>query len=32
MYRSNVYEDEKLIYNISILGIIDYELERNYIE
>ena len=29
MYRTNVYEDEKLIYNISFLGIINYELERN---
>ena len=31
MYRTNVYEDEKLIDNISILGIQNYELERNYI-
>ena len=30
MYRSNVYEDEKLIDNIYILGIKNYELERNY--
>jgi len=30
MYRANVYEDEKLIDNIYILGIKNYELERNY--
>ena len=30
MYRANVYEDEKLIENIYILGIKNYELERNY--
>ena len=28
MYRTNVYEDEKLIDNIYILGIKNYELER----
>ena len=28
MYRANVYEDEKLIDNIYILGIKNYELER----
>ena len=31
MYRANVYEDEKLIDNIYILGIKNYELERTYI-
>lgn len=29
MYRANVYEDEKLIDNISILGIKNHELQRN---
>jgi len=28
MYRANVYEDEKLIDNIYILGIKNYELKR----
>ena len=30
MYRANVYEDENLIDHIFILGIKNYELERNY--
>ena len=28
MYRANVFEDEKLIDNIYILGIKNYELKR----
>lgn len=31
MYRANVYEDEKLIDNIYILGIKNSEYERNFI-
>ena len=31
MYRTNVYESVKLIDNIYIFGIKNYELERNSI-
>jgi len=31
MYRANVYESVKLIDNIYIFGIKNYELERNII-
>ena len=31
MYRANVYESVKLIDNIYIFGIKNYELERNTI-